>query len=93
MNKLTTIKSVDYDVELGKMKKQPDLELLEKFCKQKEHHNMVITYEDKDECVRRRACLRAWLGNTDYETEIAMSVRDNKLYVIREENVDELSHH
>lgn len=84
MNKLTTIKSVDYDVELGKMKKQPDLELLEQFCKGREHHNMVITYENKDECVRRRACLRAWLGNTDYETEIVMSVRDNKLYVIKE---------
>lgn len=84
MNKLTTIKSVDYDVELGKMKKQPDLELLEQFCKGRKHNNMVITYENKDECVRRRACLRAWLGNTDYETEIVMSVRDNKLYVIKE---------
>lgn len=84
MNKLTTIKSVDYDVELGKMKKQPDLELLEQFCKARRHNNMVITYENKDECVRRRACLRAWLGNTDYETEIVMSVRDNKLYVIKE---------
>lgn len=90
MNKLTTIKSVDYDVELGKMKKQPDLELLEQFCKGRKHHNMVIAYENKDECVRRRACLRAWLGNTDYETEIVMSVRDNKLYVIKEkENVNE----
>lgn len=81
---LTVIESVEYDVELGKMKKQPDLELLEKFCKSNEHSNMVITYEDKVECTRRRMCLRAWLSKAGYDNKIYMSVRGSKLYIIRE---------
>lgn len=81
---LTVIESVEYDVELGSMKKQPDLELLERFCKSDNHQNMVITYEDKTECARRRMSLKAWLNKSEYDTKVYMSVRGSKLYIIRE---------
>jgi len=81
----TVLLGVRYNVDLEEMKKQPDLELLEKFCKDGTQSNMCIEYETKNECERRRACLRTWLCKSDYVGKCYMNVRGNKLYIIKEE--------
>lgn len=76
---------VNYDVDVSEIHRQPDLTLLETFV-QSEHKNMVITYEDKYECKKRRACLRTWLIKNGY-FNILTNVRDNKLYIIKEQKI------
>ena len=80
----TVILNVQYNVDVSEIRKQPDLTLLEKFCKDGTKDNMVIEYEDKYECQKRRACLRTWLNKSDYCNKYYMNVRENKLYVIKE---------
>ena len=80
----TVIVGVNYNVDLAEMKKQPDLELLEKFCRDNTQENMCIEYETKYECERRRACLRTWLCKSDYVDKCIMNVRGHKLYIIKE---------
>lgn len=89
--KLTTVKSIEYDVELAETKKQPDLEYLIRFINEDKHSNMVIEYEDKNEAQRRRMSLRAWLAKSDYANKYYMTVRKNKLYIIKEKGSVDLS--
>ena len=86
--KETIIKGVAYDVDVANIRKQPDLALLEKFCKS-EHDNMCIEYENHNECEKRRACLRSWLIKSEYGEKFYTSIRGNKLYILRERNFEE----
>ena len=87
--KETIVKSVAYDVDVTNIRKQPDLALLEKFCKDGEHDNMCIECENHNECEKRRACLRSWLIKSEYGEKFYTSIRGNKLYILRERNFEE----
>lgn len=84
---LVIIENVEYDVDTTNIIKQPDLRLLEKFCKDDTHDNMCITYETHNECEKRRMCLRAWLSKSDYNQKYYMSIRGSKLYVMKEQEI------
>ena len=84
LKKSVSIKSVEYDVDSSKLRSQPDLGELIKFCADGTHNSMCIEYEDKKTCERRRACLRTWLCNSAYKGMYFSSVRGNKLYIFKE---------
>ena len=78
------IKSVEYDVSFGKLKKQPDLELAVQFCEENKHKNLCIEYETNEDAQRRRMTLRKWVLSSEYANKYYLRVRGNKIYVIRE---------
>ena len=85
---LTKVISVEYDVDTTNIIKQPDLQLLEKFVKDGTHDNMCITYENHGECSKRRMCLRTWLNKSDYKDIYYTSIRENKLYILKERSFE-----
>ena len=84
MKKDINIKSFEYDVSMGELKKQHDLELIIDFCENGRHRNLCIEYKTKEDCRLRRMTLRKWLKESEYNNDYYMRVVGNRLYVIKE---------
>ena len=78
------MKAIEYNVDLSQLHKQPDVVAVEQFIKDSEKTNMLITYDDKYECQKRRMCLRTFINQQNLSGKIVLMVRENKLYVIKE---------
>lgn len=74
---------IQYDVDLSFLHSQPDLCAVIQFL-ESEHTNMRVEYETKFECQKRRASIRTWLIKNGH-LNISTKVRDNNLYIIKEQ--------
>lgn len=75
---------VEYDVDVSRITKQPDILAISDFCYEGKHDNMCITYADAEAARKRAQSIKVWLKQNAYNTRYYVTQSCNKLYLIKE---------